>query len=67
MMAMRDGAVDDAFVFEILLEDMERRAEANVGAKDVCLAPLHATALDASSGSSRRGATRSPTTRARCV
>ncbi len=45
LMAMRDGAVDDAFVFEILLEDMERRAEA-VGAKDVCLAPLHATALD---------------------
>ena len=45
LMAMRDGAVDDAFVFEILLEDMERRAEA-VGAKDVSLAPLHATALD---------------------
>ena len=45
LMAMRDGAVDDAFVFEILLQDMERRAEA-VGAKDVSLAPLHATALD---------------------
>ena len=45
LMAMRDGAVDDAFVFEILLEDMERRAE-EVGAKDVSLAPLHATALD---------------------
>ena len=67
LMAMRDGAVDDAFVFEMLLEDMERRAEA-VGAKDVCLAPLHATALDFVVGQlSVYRATRSPTTRARCV
>ena len=45
LMAMRDGAVDDAFVFEILLEDMEKRA-GEMGADDVSLAPLHATALE---------------------
>lgn len=45
LMAMRDGAVDDAFVFEILLEDMEKRA-ASVGSTDISLAPLQATALD---------------------